>query len=85
MSYVLKEILRDRLYALNNVHFDSDIMEILECLNFVAKPIKYRGMIKEFLYGYLDKTLALDSNERKCLRAVEFMSYTELSMNHIQI
>lgn len=80
MSYVLKEILRDRLYALNNIHFDSDIMEILECLNFVAKPIKYRGMIKEFLYGYLDKTLALDSNERKCLRAVEFMSYTELSI-----
>ncbi|MDE7308452.1 MAG: hypothetical protein K2N61_07285 [Lachnospiraceae bacterium] len=79
MSYLLKEILRDKLYALNNECFDSDIIEILECLNFVVNPIKYRGMIKEFLYGYLDKTLSLNSNERKCLSAVEFMSYTELS------
>ena len=79
MSYLLKEILKDKLYALSNEHFDSGILEIMECLNFDLNPIKYRGAIKEFVYGYLDKTFALNGNERKCLDAIEFISYSELS------
>lgn len=41
MSYLLKEILKDKLYALSNEHFDSGILEIMECLNFDLNPINF--------------------------------------------